>query len=65
MWRIKKVDNGIIIFAESELSDEITDKSLKLNIDIPHKIELVKPGTIFNPEQYLHEEIMGKPKYFI
>lgn len=64
MWKIELLENGIKIIAESDKPEEDTSQ-LKLNLEIPHEIQLVKKGTIFDVQKYMHEKMIGKPEYFI
>ncbi|MDS0527101.1 AMP-binding protein [Clostridium sp. SHJSY1] len=64
-FKIRKTFNEIEIIVESDCYNEISGKEIKLNIDIPYRVSLVKKSMIMNLDSYINQEVIGKPKYIL
>lgn len=62
-FRINKNLKEVEIVAESNYYNEISGEEIKLNIDIPYSVTLVKKGTVMNLDRYMNQKVMGKPQY--
>lgn len=62
-FQIHTSPERVELVAESDCCHEISGEEIKLNIDIPYTITLVKKGTIMNLDSYINQKIIGKPQY--
>jgi phenylacetate-CoA ligase len=62
-FRINKTLEEMELVVESDYYNEISGKEINLNIDVPHRVTLVKKGTIMNLDSCINQKVIGKPQY--
>lgn len=64
IWKLKKLDDKLIIYVESDSSNP-EDNIQKLDINIPHEIIYMKPGSLYDVNLLMEIKEITKPNYFI